>query len=192
MNAYHAVPSLSALFDLFENVFVRSTESKHGVALAKRYEKYVMAQKHPERVPFLLPEFRYLGAATKHKYRLDFTILSTERKLRVGIERSPWSSHGIVRGKTALRRKGGENAVEQKRQEQLEDEMEKRNAYFKKYGITTLTFTGKALAIRIAYSIGLLTTLNCTQIRGPFQGLKSGRSCSVIYLTTNKLLKPTY
>lgn len=141
----HAVPSLAALFDVYQNVFVRATGSKYSIALAERYEKYVMAQRHPERVPFLLPEFRYLGAAKKHKYRLDFTILSAERKLRVGIELSPWSSHGVVRGKSALRRKGGEKAVEEKRQERFENEMEKRNAYFKKYGITTLTFAGKAL-----------------------------------------------
>lgn len=137
---------LDALFDLYQHVFIRSAGSRHSSRFAEAYEQYVRAQDHPESVPFLIPEFRYEGATGPHKHRLDFTVLSASRNLKIGIELSPWSTHGRVKGKKKLRAAGGESAVEKEQIKKWEADTAKRNAYFEKFGITTLTFTDTALA----------------------------------------------
>lgn len=137
----HKIADMDALFDMFHNVFVRSSGSIHGEAFAEAYEAFVRAQDQPEQVPFLIPEFRFEGATGEHKHRLDFTILSASRNLKIGIELSPWSTHGRVRGKKKLVKAGGEAAVEKERIKMWEADTKKRNAYFEKFGITTLTFT---------------------------------------------------
>lgn len=126
---------------MFHNVFVRSAGSVHGEAFAEAYEAFVRGQDHPEQIPFLIPEFRFEGATGEHRHRLDFTILSASRNLKIGIELSPWSTHGRVRGKKKLVKAGGETAVERERIKKWEEDTKKRNAYFEKFGITTLTFT---------------------------------------------------
>ncbi len=118
----------------------------HGDAFAGAYEAFVRAQDHPEQIPFLIPEFRFEGAKGEHKHRLDFTILSASRNLKIGIELSPWSTHGRVRGKKKLVKAGGEAAVEKERIKKWEEDTKKRNAYFERFGITTLTFTNSDFA----------------------------------------------
>lgn len=141
----HKVTDLDALFDMFHNVFVRSAGSVHGAAFAAAYEEFVRNYDHPEQIPFLIPEFRFEGATGEHKHRLDFTILSASRNLKIGIELSPWSTHGRVLAKKKLVQAGGEAAVEKERIRQWEADTKKRNAYFEKFGITTLTFTDSDL-----------------------------------------------
>ena len=139
------VADIDALFTLYQNVLIRSAGSVHASGFAEAYEKYVRAHDTPESVAFMIPEFRYDGATGPHKYRLDFTILSASRNLRIGIELSPWSTHGRVRGKKKLRETGGETAIEKEQIKKWEADTAKRNAYFEKFGITTLTFTDGAL-----------------------------------------------
>lgn len=141
----HAVPSLDALFDLYQNVFVRMTRSVYSRRFAQEYEAYVRAHKTPLKVPFLIPEFRYEGIAKDHKHRLDFTILSASKGLKVGIELSPWSTHGRIKKKKAIKKAGGERGLEAERIRLWEKDIEKRNNYFLKFGLTTLTFTDTAL-----------------------------------------------
>ena len=141
----HPVADLDGLFDLYQDVFVRMTGSVYSSRFAEKYEEYVRDQDDPKTVPFLIPEFRFEGKAMDHRYRLDFTILSASRNTKVGIELSPWSSHGRVVGKKKLKEKGGEKAIEAERLKKWQGEMKKRNSYFKKYGLTTLTFTDEAL-----------------------------------------------
>ncbi len=139
--------SLDDLFQVYDHVFIRSAGSIYSSAIAERYEAYVRAQEEPEKVPFLIPEFRYEGDPNgPHKHRLDFTILSAGENLRVGIELSPWSTHGRIKGKRKLQAEGGEGAIEKARIEKWEEDTKKRNAYFQKFGITTLTFTDSQLA----------------------------------------------
>ena len=142
----HTVASLADLFNLFQNVFVRSAGSVHAEGFAAAYVNFVSAQNDPLAIPFLIPEFRYEGATGPHKHRLDFTILSASRNLKVGIELSPWSTHGRVKDKKKLLAEGGEAAVEEQRIKQWETDTQKRNSYFEKFGITTLTFTDSDLA----------------------------------------------
>jgi hypothetical protein len=142
----HKIIDMNHLFDMYHDVFVRATGSQHSAAFAKEYESFVRGQKRPEVIPFMIPEFRYEGAAVDHKHRLDFTILSASHGRKIGIELSPWSTHGRVTRKKKLVASGGESAVEKKRIEKWEADTRKRNAYFQTYGITTITFTDSDLA----------------------------------------------
>ncbi len=109
------------------------------------YEEFVREQDKLNRIPFLIPEFRFQGSTGFHKYRLDFTILSASRNLKLGIELSPWSTHGRVRSKKKLKAAGGEAVIEKERIKKWEAESNKRNDYFEKFGITTITFTDSNL-----------------------------------------------
>lgn len=124
---------------------VKPNASEYGNQMAKLYSRYVLDQDDPELVPLLIPEFRYEGKIVKHKHRLDFALFSAPKSLRLGIELSPWSTHGKIKGIKAIEAGGGKAAVEAKRIEKFESEMGKRNNYFQKFSITTLTFTDKKL-----------------------------------------------
>jgi hypothetical protein len=124
---------------------VRPNGSSYGDALTRAYSEFVLEQDDPNWVPLLIPEFRYEGKEVDHKHRLDFCIFSAPRHTRLGIELSPWSTHGTVKGIKKLEASGGKKAVEEKRKELFEKEMDKRNDYFQKFEISALTFTDKAL-----------------------------------------------
>lgn len=141
----HAFSDLDSLFAFYQNVILRDTRSVYSEKFGQEYEAYVRQQDRPELVPFLIPEFRFGGVEVKHRYRLDFAVLSAERRLRVGCEFSPWSSHGRVKGASALRKAGGAAAVALAEREQWEKDWDKRNAYFQSFGITALTYTDRKL-----------------------------------------------
>jgi hypothetical protein len=50
----------------------------------------------------MIPQFRYGGLENKHMYRLDFTIIDPYTLAKIGIEISPWESHGKMTGLTGL------------------------------------------------------------------------------------------
>jgi len=144
-NEVTSFDSVKGYLRYFRSVMVRPNRSVYGDALARAYSGFVLAQDDPNWVPLLIPEFRYEGKAVNHKHRLDFCIFSAPNNTRVGIELSPWSTHGVVKNIKNLEMTGGKKAVEDKRKEKFEGEMEKRNAYFRTFGITTLTFTDRNL-----------------------------------------------
>lgn len=149
--SYHT-PTLDELFQFYQWAIVRAQGSVYSSGFAQEYEKYIRSFDDPTSLPFLIPEFRYEGATGPHMYRLDFAILSAVNHQRIGIELSPWSTHGRVSGKKKLQAEGGKEAVEKKRIEKWERDTAKRNDYFTKFGITTLTFTNQNLAnIRAAF-----------------------------------------
>ena len=126
------IEDLDDLFAFYHRV-IQKTKSPYASQFACLYEKYARSSDEPEQIPFLIPEFRFEGKSIEHRYRLDFTILCADRDLRLGIELSPWSTHGSGLDDPAMRR-------------QWEREMDKRNKYFQSFGITTLTFTNRELA----------------------------------------------
>lgn len=86
--------------------------------------------------PFLIPELRYDGSTDVHRYRLDLTICNPYTSEFVGFELSPSSSHMAIAGT------GRANAdINSELAQKWEKECDKRNEYFKKYGITIVTFT---------------------------------------------------
>lgn len=126
----------------FKNVLVRASASPYEREIAKRYVEFVKAAAEPERVPLLIPEFRYDGKEAKHKYRLDFTIIDPYTMQKVGYELSPWSTHGYlskIKGLTQAK-------INEMAKDNFEKEMEKHRSFFKKHDIYSLIYTDTQLA----------------------------------------------
>ena len=134
--------SLRSYLTFFKNTLVRASGSKHERAVAERYVKYVLSHPEPSRVPLLIPEFRYGGIASQHKYRLDFTVIDPYSMDKIGFELSPSSSHVRltgVKGKTQAQVNAEANA-------NFEREMKKHKDYFRKHGVYALIYTDSDLA----------------------------------------------
>jgi hypothetical protein len=127
--------------NFFVNVIVRNSGSRYEYDLAMMYREYTLSTPDPARVPLLIPELRYGGLATAHKYRLDFTIVDPRELNRIGFELSPWSSHGY------LSKIGGLTQAEINKiaKDNFEREMCKHKEFFRKHGIFTLIYTDSDL-----------------------------------------------
>lgn len=125
----------------YRSVLKRVSNSQYEKAIADRYIDYLKKSDTPYEEPFLIPELRYAGKETKHKYRLDYTILNPYTMELVGFEISPSSTHMAIPKIKDVKK------VEMNRDLSLmwAKEMEKRNNYFSKFGITTITFTDEEL-----------------------------------------------
>ena len=75
---------------------VRQTRSPYEMEIAKKYCELVLSSKQPYEIPLLIPELRYGGLQTQHRYRLDFTIINPYTLQKQGFEFSPWSTHGYL------------------------------------------------------------------------------------------------
>ena len=80
----------------FQNTMVRQTRSPYEMEIAKKYCELVLSSKQPYEIPLLIPELRYGGLQTQHRYRLDFTIINPYTLQKQGFEFSPWSTHGYL------------------------------------------------------------------------------------------------
>jgi hypothetical protein len=134
--------SVDDYLTFFKNVLVRASGSQYEKAIAKRYVAFVKASNDPERVPLLIPEFRYEGKTAKHKYRLDFCIIDPFTMQKVGYELSPWSTHGYLSKITGL----SQAKINEMAKDNFEKEMTKHKSFFKKYGVYALIYTDKDLA----------------------------------------------
>ncbi|HCE1968567.1 topoisomerase II [Vibrio parahaemolyticus] len=125
----------------YRSVLKRVSNSQYEKAIADRYIDYLKKSDTPYEEPFLIPELRYAGKETKHKYRLDYTILNPYTMELVGFEISPSSTHMAIPKIKDVKK------VEMNRDLSVKwtKEMEKRNDYFSKFGITTITFTDEEL-----------------------------------------------
>lgn len=134
--------SVDQYLTFFKNTLVRASGSPYEKQIAQLYVDYVRAAEEPEHVPLLIPEYRYGGKASAHKYRLDFTIINPFTMEKVGYELSPWSTHGH------LKKIGGltQAKINQMAKDNFEKEMEKHRAFFEKHGIFALIYTDKQLA----------------------------------------------
>jgi hypothetical protein len=89
--------SASDLMNFYLNVLVRASQSNYQYQLAQEYCRLVKMTIDPRKIPFLIPEYRYSGKVNKHEYRLDFAVLDFKTLKKVGIELSPWSTHGALK-----------------------------------------------------------------------------------------------
>lgn len=127
----------------FINVLVRNTGSVHQMNLAERYCDYVINKSdNPYNVPLLIPELRYAGLERNHKYRLDFCIIDTYTLSKIGIELSPWSSHGYIKGTKGKKQK----EINRLAREHFEYEITKQKEYLRKFGVFTLIYSDTDLA----------------------------------------------
>lgn len=120
----------------FRNVLVRNSGSKYEQEIAQYYSEFVLNEDDQLSIPLMIPEFRYLGLNEQHKYRLDFMIINPYTLSRLGIELSPWSSHGYL-AKTA---KLTQKEINEMAKDNFSKEMSKIRDYFYKHGVYTLIY----------------------------------------------------
>lgn len=133
---------VEAFLTFYQTVLARVSNSQYEQAISDRYLAYIRENENPGTVPLLIPELRYAGKEVKHLYRLDFSALNPYTMKMVGFEISPASSHMSIAGST----KKTQKVLNEELSVKWCKEADKRNAYFEKFGITTITFTDKDLA----------------------------------------------
>lgn len=121
----------------YKSVIIRTSNSQYEKEIADRYIEYLKHSNHLNQEPFLIPEFRYAGKEVKHLYRLDYTVLNSYVMKMTGFEISPASTHIHVERTKEKTQK----LLNFELSQEWSKEMTKRNSYFSKYGISTVTFT---------------------------------------------------
>ncbi|WPU66655.1 hypothetical protein [Peredibacter starrii] len=132
---------LDQLLIFFTETLVRNSGSQYEYDIADQYAEFVKNSDNPLNIPFMIPEFRYLGIEKKHKYRLDFMITNPYTLERVGIELSPWSTHGYLSKIGDLTQK----EINEMALDNFEYEMTKHKNFFKRHGIFSLIYTDSDL-----------------------------------------------
>ncbi len=120
---------------------VRLTKSQYQIDIANKYIEYVLASENPLKIPLLIPEVRYNGVGNRHIYRLDFLIINPYSMDKIGIEISPWSTHGQLSGKRKTLIE-----LNQEAKGNFENEIGKIKSYFNKFNIYTLIYTDRDVA----------------------------------------------
>lgn len=137
----YLINSVDDLLNFYENIIYSSSSSIYEKAIYTQYIDYLKNSSDILGEPFLIPELRYGGLETQHKYRLDFAIFNPYTFEFVGFELSPASTHMAIAG---LKDKS-QMQVNNELSEKWEKECVKRNEYFAQFGISTITFTDNAL-----------------------------------------------
>jgi hypothetical protein len=134
-------PNVNAYLTFFKNTLVRVSGSQYERAIANLYVEYARSLDDPEKLPLLMPEYRYGGKQLAHKYRLDFTIINPFTMDKVGYELSPWSTHGYLRALKGLT----QEKINEMARDNFEKEIEKHRSFFRQHGIFALIYTDKQL-----------------------------------------------
>lgn len=126
----------------FEHSLVRGTASPHQEKIAALYCDFVRNAAAPERIPLLIPEFRYAGRLAKHEHRLDFCVIDADTMDKVGFELSPWSTHGKLTGT----KNKSQKQINEEASGNFDREMKKLKNFFRKHGVYALVYTEEDLA----------------------------------------------
>lgn len=129
--------TLQDFIGFYRSVLKRVSSSRYEQEICDRYLEFLLDSEKPEQEPLLIPEFRYAGKDKHHEYRIDFTVLNGHTFDFTGFELSPASTHVRVKGMSGKT----QTAVNAELRDSWEREMEKRNAYYKRYGVNVITFT---------------------------------------------------
>ena len=109
--------------------------------LPKEYCELVLSSKQPYEIPLLIPELRYGGLQTQHRYRLDFTIINPYTLQKQGFEFSP-----LVNTWVLIQDKGKKSKeINLEARANFEKEMQKHKEYYRKFNIFTLIYTDSDL-----------------------------------------------
>lgn len=133
--------SVESYLKFFKHSLVRLSGSPYELAIASRYIEYVRASDDPERVPLLIPEYRYNGREKEHIYRLDFCVIDPFSMQKIGYELSPWSTHGYLKSTGKLSQK----KINEMASDNFGKEMKKHRDYFEKHNIYALIYTDEQL-----------------------------------------------
>ena len=135
--------NLRGFITFYNHIIMRLSKSDYEKGIMERYFKYLNSCVNVNSIPLLIPEFRFENDDTRHKYRLDFTILNPYTRQMIGFEISPQSTHMSV---TGIRKESkSQQQINNDIKTQWEKEMTKRNEFFSQYGITVVTFTDSDL-----------------------------------------------
>lgn len=140
-DSMYRLNTVEDILQYYEHIVKSLSKSKYEKQICDLYIEYIRESDNPKKEPFLIPEFRYGGNSINHEYRLDFTVLNPYTFNFVGFELSPASTHMSVSKKDEKTQK----EINQEQRDKWEREMEKRNKYFKNFGISVITFTDKKL-----------------------------------------------
>lgn len=132
---------LNDLLQFYRSILKRVSNSLYEKAIVDHYVAYLNQSPNPLSEPFLIPEFRYARTATKHVYRLDYSVFNSHIMKFVGFELSPFSTHMQIAGTGKRTQKD----INRELAENWEKEMGKRNAYFREYDVSVVTFTDSLL-----------------------------------------------
>ncbi|MBS1712968.1 MAG: topoisomerase II [Armatimonadetes bacterium] len=133
---------VNQLTTFYRNVLSKGSCSHYEQAIYDKYIDYVRNSSNPDTEPLLIPELRYEGRDKQHKYRLDFSILNSHVQEQTGFELSPASTHMNVNDTATPMTRTAANASVSKK---WSTEMQKRNDYFAKFGISVVTFADSDL-----------------------------------------------
>ena len=136
----YRIKSEDDLLNFYENIIYSSSSSKYEKAIYTRYIDYLKNSSNILGEPFLIPELRYGGLETNHKYRLDFAIFNPYTFEFIGFELSPASTHMAISGAGKT-----QTEINKELAEKWNKECAKRNEYFAQFGITTITFSDNDL-----------------------------------------------
>ena len=115
--------NIEELIDFYKKAFYDKSNSKYERAIMLKYFELLRSATDYDNTAFLIPELRFTKEE-RHKYRLDFTVLSAEdSKRNIGFELSPDSTHAQQWDKAIL----------------------KINEYYEKFNIHVNTFMEKKL-----------------------------------------------
>ena len=112
------------------NLYIKYLENKYNHCIN---DKNIDFTNNSE--PILIPELRFDGEQSNHKYRMDFTILNSNINRYYSFEISPTSSHMYT--STPYESHESKNELKGK----WNKEMSKRNEYLYDFDICTITFT---------------------------------------------------
>lgn len=135
-NKIYNFKNLNEFITLYQSILKRLSVSPYEKIFYDLYIEYLHNSTNVMDEPLLIPEFRYDGIIKKHIHRLDFTVLNIHTSEFIGFELSPSSTHMSVKN---LKEK--QYKVNEELSKKWDKEMSKRNDFFKKYDITTITFT---------------------------------------------------
>lgn len=159
-NEKYPFKNVDDYLNFFLNVLVRNSGSTHEYNLAKIYCDYVSGQKEQSTISLLIPEYRYGGVASAHKYRLDFTIISPYTLVKYGFELSPWSTHGYLSKAKGLTQK----AINEMARDNFENEMTKHKDFFNKHHVFSRIYTDRDLEdLNVIFERDMLPILTETE-----------------------------
>lgn len=131
-------PTVSAFMDFYSCTLANESSSNYEKDIMKEYLEYLCKSKDVETEPLLIPEFRFGGSDFFHRHRMDFAIFNIYVRNYIGIELSPSYTHMNSRLIKDEVINGGLTRLWGK-------EMNKRNNYFLRYDMPTITFTDTQL-----------------------------------------------
>lgn len=132
---------IDELIDFYKRVFYDKSKSKYEKSIMQKYFELLRQASDYDKVAFLIPELRF-KKEERHKYRLDFTVLSAEEtEKHMGFELSPDSTHAYTQNLEQKRA----HEIRKEEIQRWNKEIGKSNEYYEEFNIHVRTFREREL-----------------------------------------------